>query len=74
VEFLPALNPARASSPTHNDENKSQLEKATFLSLTTGILHHDFSWLSDAPGTSAEDKAKTGASRPTQEQDELQAL
>jgi hypothetical protein len=56
------------------NENKSQLEKATFLSLTTGILHHDFSWLSDAPGTSAEDKAKTGASRPTQEQDELQAL
>jgi hypothetical protein len=62
MDFSPTLNPARASSPIDNDENKSQLEKATFLSLAAGILYHGFSRVPYARGTPAQNKREAGTS------------
>jgi hypothetical protein len=44
------------------NENRSQLEKATFLSLAAGILYHGFSGFSSACRAAAQDKRGTGAS------------
>jgi hypothetical protein len=44
------------------NENRSQLEKAAFLSLATGILHHGLSWVPYACGTTAHNKGKAGTS------------
>jgi hypothetical protein len=57
ADFSPTLNTARASSPIQNDENKSQLEKTTFLSLAAGVLHHGISGFSSACSASDEDKS-----------------
>jgi hypothetical protein len=56
------LNPARASTPINKDENKSQLEKATFLPPAAGIFHHGFSRIPNARSTSAQDKGEAGTS------------
>ncbi len=64
VNFVPALNAARAASPADNVETKTHLQEAAVLPHIADIHRHGVSGFSDAGATSSRDLAGQAQSTP----------